>query len=70
MPSLINLSATRRRTRLGLLCDIDHAAATFANLLQQLVMANHPAQRFVHRFNLDGGLADFGRRGGSASGCS
>ena len=40
MPSLMILSATRRRTGSLLLGHIDHAAAAFADLLQQLVAAN------------------------------
>ena len=40
MPGLMILSATRRRTGLGLLGHIDDAHAAFADLLEQLVAAD------------------------------
>ena len=66
MPSLMILSATRRRTGSVLLGHVDHAAAAFADLLQQLVAAERLAHGFVGRIGeieLDRGPRGFGLRG-------
>ena len=49
MPSLMTLSATRRRTGSCLLGHINHAATAFADLLQQFVAANPVAGFFSRR---------------------
>ena len=62
----MTLSATLRRTGLLLLGDIDHAAAAFADLLQQLVAPERLADGFVGsigEIGLDRGAARFGLRG-------
>ncbi len=65
-PQLDDLQRDAPPHRLGLLCDVDHAAAAFANPFQQLVATQRLADRFVGNvgeIELDGGTSRIDLRG-------